>query len=153
MVATSETSTAMADLFDEIAVQIEADWDDTALPCAPGVAGNVTMDSGLQMIDYWGMPCYAAGLQMWQKAVVAAGNLDSTDVRDALAALNTSTVLGANTWFHVFGGGYGGGILDYACHPGEIGQWQGGVYKIVGGLDTTGTFDYPYTGKWFWLLD
>jgi hypothetical protein len=154
VVATNETSPEMADLFDGIAAQIEDDWDNTALPCAPGISGqNVTMTSGLQMIDYWGMPCYAAGLELWQKAVVAAGNLDSSDVRDALASLNTTTVLGANTYFHVFGGGYGGGILDYMCHPGEIGQWQSGVYKIVGGQDTTGTFAYPYTGSWFWLLD
>jgi hypothetical protein len=149
VVATNETSTEMADLFSEIAVQIEADWDDTGLPCDQG-----DMTSGLQMIDYWGMPCYAAGLQMWQQAVENAGNLTSGAVRDALAAFETTpatTVLG-DTWFHVFGDGYGGGILDYECHPGEIGQWQSGVYEIVGGNDPTGTFDYPYTGKWLWLL-
>jgi hypothetical protein len=153
VVATNETSTEMADLFSGIGDQIEADWANPALPCSPGEPAKT---SGLQQIDYWGVPCYVAGLEMWAQAVEDAGNLDSTDVRDAIAAFSSTnpceTVLG-DTWFHVFGGGFGGGILDYACHPGEIGQWQSGVYKIVGGLHPTGTFDYPYTGSWFWLLD
>lgn len=146
IVADNHTSTAISDMYTELAAAAEADWDDSGLLCAQG-----DYTSGWETLDYWGQPCYVAGLQLWQDAVEAAGNLDSTDVRDALASLNTTTVLGDNTWFDVFGGGFGGGILSYNCHPGEIGQWQSGDYRTVGGNDPTASFIYPNTGNWFWL--
>jgi len=150
VVATGETSTEMAQLYDELADQIELDWADPGLPCEQGA-----FTSGLDQIDHWGHPCYVAGLEIWQQAVENAGNLDSTDVRAELVKFTSAnpadTVLG-DAWFTVFGpGGTGGGILAYECHPGEIGQWQGGVYKIVGGNDLTGSLIYPMTDNWGWL--
>ena len=151
IVADNYTSSAITDMYAELAVQAEADW----------VAGGVLCDqgsyaTGRDTLDYWGQPCYAAGLEMWKMAVEDAGNLDSGDVRDALAGYSSgspaTTVLG-DTWFEVFGGGYGGGILSYESHPGEIGQWIGGEYRTVGGNEPTESFVYPNTGNWFWLLD
>jgi ABC-type branched-subunit amino acid transport system substrate-binding protein len=151
VVATEETSTELAQMYAGLAAQVEKDWDNAALPCDPG-----DKTSGAQQLDYWGMPCYVAALEMWREAVEEAGNLDSAEVRDALAGFSSTnpadTVLG-DCWYTVFGNGNGGGILAYECHPGEIGQWQNMVYEIVGGNHPTGTWDYPYTGKWFWLLD
>jgi hypothetical protein len=151
VVATEETSSALAQMYAAIGAQVEKDWTGSwhsiTFPCAKG-----TKTSGTQQLDYWGMPCYIAGMQMWQKAIENAGNLDSTAVRNELAKFSSTnpcdTVLGP-CWFHVFGSG--GGILDYQCHPGEIGQWQNGVYKIVGGNDPTGALEYPMTNKWAWL--
>jgi hypothetical protein len=149
VVGTPESSPELAQMYTELAGQIELDWADPALPCDQG-----SYTSGADQLDYWGQPCYVAGLEMWQKAVENAGNLDSITVRKELAKFSSSnpcdTVLGP-CWFHVFGNGLGGGILDYQCHPGEIGQWQSGVYKIVGGNDPTGSFIYPMTGNWAWL--
>jgi hypothetical protein len=155
IVANNSTSTAISDMYAELAAQVEADWDDPLLPCPQGP--SVT---GWDRLDYWGQPCYVAALELWAAAVEAAGNLDSLDVRNSLASLNTTTVLGANTWYTVFGEGYGGGILAYQTHPGEIGQWQGGVYEIVGfdGINATlpnycvtANFTYPMTDLWGWL--
>jgi hypothetical protein len=110
----------------------------------------------MQQLDYWGHPCYVAGLEIFVQAIENAGNLDSTDVRTELAKFSATnpadTVLG-DAWFTVFGNGNGGGILAYECHPGEIMQWQSGVAVIVGGNEPTGTYIYPMTGSWFWLLD
>jgi hypothetical protein len=149
IVADNHTSTAVSDMYAGIAGQAEKEWTDSSLPCAQD-----GYTSGWQLLDYWGMPCYTAGLQMWQKAVENAGKLDSTLVRTELAKFSSTspcdTVLGP-CWFHVFGNGSGGGILDYACHPGEIGQWQSGDYRITGGLHPTASFIYPMTGKWAWL--
>jgi hypothetical protein len=151
IVADKYTSTAMADLYEELAEQSEADWDDPNLGCDPG-----SYTSGWDTLDYWGQPCYVAALEMWAAAVEEAGNLDSTDVRDALAGFSSAnpadTVLG-DCWFTVFGDGNGGGILAYECHPGEIGQWIDLEYRVVGGNDPTTSFVYPNTGNWFWLLD
>jgi ABC-type branched-subunit amino acid transport system substrate-binding protein len=150
IVADENTSTTVADVYDELAASAEEDWDDPNLGCDPG-----SMTSGWETLDFWGMPCYVAGLEMWAAAVEEAGNLDSSEVRDALAGFEddpAETILG-DCWFTVFGNGNGGGILAYECHPGEIGQWINGKYKVVGGSQTSASFVYPNTGNWFWLLD
>jgi hypothetical protein len=158
VVATEESSPELAQMYSNLAGQIELDWADPNLPCDQG-----SYTSGSQQLDYWGHPCYVAGLEMWVQAVENAGNLDSTAVRNELAKFSSTnpcdTVLG-DCWFTVFGGGNGGGILAYECHPGEIGQWQDGVYKIIGyngvtsvipAYDVTGDFVYPMTDQWAWL--
>ena len=151
IVADNYTSTEMTDMYTELAAQAEADWADSGVLCEQGSYAD-----GRDTLDYWGQPCYAAGLEIWKMAVEDAGNLDSGDVRDALAGYTSgspaTTVLG-DTWFEVFGGGYGGGILSYECHPAEIGQWIGGEFRSVGGIAPSATFVYPNTGNWFWLLD
>lgn len=151
IVADNSTSTAISDMYEGLAEKAEAIWDDPKLGCDPG-----KMTSGWDALDYWGQPCYVAALEMWQKAVENAGNLNSVDVRTELAKFSSTnpadTVLG-DCWFTVFGNGNGGGILAYETHPGEIGQWQNFAYKIVGGNKPTASVVYPNTGKWFWLLD
>ena len=157
--ATEETSPKLAQMFDELADQVEMDWDDPNLICEQG-----TYTSGHDQLDVWGNPCYVAGIEMWAQAVENAGNLDSTAVRNELVAFSednpADTVLG-DCWFHVFGNGNGGGILDYLCHTGEIFQWQGGVAKIIGydGVESvmpaykaTGDLIYPMTDQWAWML-
>jgi hypothetical protein len=146
IVADNHTSPAVSNMYAELAAQIEVAWDDPCLPCQQGL-----LVTGWDRLDYWGMPCYVAGLQLWKDAVEQAGNLSSVAVRSALASLNTTTVLGTNTWYTVFGGGLGGGILAYETHPGEIGQWLSGEFRTVGGNDPTASFAYPMTDSWSWL--
>jgi ABC-type branched-subunit amino acid transport system substrate-binding protein len=114
--------------------------------------------------DVWGHPIEWAGLELWQAAVEEVGHLDvgySAEVRDVLASFNATnpctTVIG-DTWYEVFGGGLGGGVIDYECMPGQICQWQSGYTEIVGPstppyskYDTTASFIYPMTGSWGWL--
>jgi len=90
--------------------------------------------------DWWGHPFYWAGLDIWKAAIEKAGTLDQKKIRDVLATEHFNTVLG-DTWFTIFG--RGGGLLAKECHPGEIGQWQNGVYEVVGGRITTADFIYP----------
>lgn len=116
--------------------------------------------------DVWGHPIEWTGLEMWKKAVETVGHLDvgySAEVRNVLAGFNATapctTVIG-NAWYHVFGGGLGGGVIDYQAMPGQIGQWQGGYVEVVGPsditdeipkYDVTASFKYPMTGNWTWL--
>ena len=81
--------------------------------------------------DWWGHPLYWAGLDMWKAAIEKAGTLDQTKIRDILAAEHLNTVLG-DTWFT-------NGLLAKETHPGEVGQWQSGVYKVVGPKDKAHT--------------
>jgi branched-chain amino acid transport system substrate-binding protein len=85
--------------------------------------------------DWWGHPYYWAGLEIWKQAIEQAGTLDQKKIRDIIATQHFNTVLG-DTWFT-------NGLLDKEAHPGEVGQWQNGVYEVVGGRQTTAEFVYP----------
>jgi len=90
--------------------------------------------------DWWGHPYYWASLDIWKAAIEKAGTLDQKVIRDVLATEHFNTVLG-DTYFTMFGDG--GGLLAKESHPGEIGQWQNGVFEVVGGNITTADFVYP----------
>jgi len=160
---------SMATMYSQLGTQLELDWASGSLPACDKPA---YVSNGSQCVDYWGMPCYAAALDMWKQAVQAVGTLEagySAAVRNKLASYNStnpaSTVLG-NTWYEVFSQNVssanyrlGGGVLSYKCHTGEIGQWQSGVLETVGytgitsvipNYDTTASFKLM-TDQWAWL--
>jgi branched-chain amino acid transport system substrate-binding protein len=86
--------------------------------------------------DPWGHPLYWASLETWKQAVEKAGTLDQTKIRDILAAEKFDTVLG-ETW-------YENGLLSKDCHTGEIGQWQNGLFEVVGPKEhATAELVYP----------
>jgi branched-chain amino acid transport system substrate-binding protein len=81
---------------------------------------HVEMFEG-QAPDYWASPaCYSVG-QIMQQAIEAAGTLDPSAVRDAIAEGEFNTVLGTVTFENQFN----------TYYPGQIGQWQGGEFIIV----------------------
>jgi branched-chain amino acid transport system substrate-binding protein len=108
---------------------------------------------GPQNMDWWGHPCYEPLVSIWQQAIENTGTLDQKTIRDYIATNHFDTILG-DTYFYIFGDG--GGIIDYHCHPGEVGQYQSGVCEIVGypGITdelpnyvVTSDFEYPKP-KW-----
>jgi hypothetical protein len=159
----------MDEMYDALAAQIETDWTETEYP-PMGEAGDYCsqaggFDEGEDQLDVWGMPCYVAALEMWRQAVINAGDVDAEAVRAELVAFDADspcdTVMG-DCWFRVFGpddDGTGGGVLDYTCHTGEIGQWQAGQIEIVGSTDlpnvTLPNYDitapFVYPGTWGWI--
>jgi hypothetical protein len=114
----------------------------------------------------WAHPVMWAGLEMWAEAVEQVGHLGvgyTSQVRSVMVSFNSTnpctTVLG-DTWYTVFGGGLGGGVIDYQCMPGQICQWQNNYPEIVGystvtsdipKYDVTSSFWYPMTNNWTWL--
>jgi branched-chain amino acid transport system substrate-binding protein len=99
---------------------------------------------GLGKMDWWGGAFYYAALQCFGQAVEKAGSLDNADVRDVMATEHFDTILG-DTWFEMTAEGEGGGLLAKECHPGQVGQWQSGVYEVIGPADkvTTDSVIYP----------
>lgn len=89
----------------------------------------------IEVQDWWGHPFYWAGLDMWKAAIEKAGTLDQETIRDIIATGHLETVLG-DTWFE-------NGLMSKDCHPGEIGQWQNGVFEVVGGNIPTADMVYP----------
>ena len=139
-------------VYDLIAERMDDDEGDP-LSGIPGLPGML-------QLDYWGIPLYWAGMEMWLEAVERVGYVDQEKLRDALAALEddpADTILG-DCWFRMYGAsGEGGGNLDYLCHTGEVGQWQSGIFKTVGydGITddlpnyvVTGNFMFPMTDQW-----
>ena len=157
-IAVGTPTMTMAEMYDEIGAQIEQDWTDYSTVC-PNMFGA---SNGTELLDYWGLPIFAAGMEMWKTAVEDAGTLDSGPVRAVMASWNStnpaSTVFG-DTWYTVFGGGYGGGIVAYECETGQIGQWQSGIFEIIGYTGITSTLpNYDATASyvamennWDWL--
>jgi hypothetical protein len=149
---------SMADLYAELGAQIEDDWANYTV--CPNIFGAT---SGTEVLDFWGQPIFEAGLTMWKTAVEEVGELDNTAIRDVMASFsesNPASTCFGDTWYRVFGNGYGGGIVDYMCMTGQIGQWQSGIFEITGydginnnlpNYDATSDFMFPMTDEWAWL--
>jgi len=155
--AAYNTNAEIQAVYDLIAERMDDDAGDplSGIPGFPGILS----------LDYWGTPCYWAGLEMWLEAVESVGYVDQQLLRDALAAFEddpADTVMG-ECWFRMYGApGEGGGNLDYLCHTGEVAQWQSGVFETVGydGITddlpnyvVTADFMFPMTNLWNWLQD
>ena len=156
-VAAYDTNAEIQAVYDALAERMDDDEGDplSGLQGLPGILS----------LDYWGTPCYWAGLEMLLEAIERVGYVDQELLRDALAASEDDpmhTVMG-DCWFRMYGtSGRGGGNLDYLCHSGEIGQWQSAIFETVGydGITdnlpnyvVTADFMFPMTDLWNWLQD
>jgi branched-chain amino acid transport system substrate-binding protein len=72
--------------------------------------------------DYWGGLFYWSSLQHFQQAVEKAGTLDQKKIRDIMAAQRFETALGP-FWYDK--------DRYFVNHPGQIGQWQKGVFEVI----------------------
>jgi ABC-type branched-subunit amino acid transport system substrate-binding protein len=109
-----------------------------------GAKGTAAFGDKEAFTDWWGGAFYYAALQCLEQATEKAGSLDQKKIRDVLAKEHFQTVLG-DTWFDMTANGKGGGLLAKDCHPGEVGQWQSGIYEVIGPAAkmTTKTITYP----------
>ncbi len=71
--------------------------------------------------DYWGSIFYYSSLQHFQQAIEEAGTLDQAVIRDLLATKTYDTYLGPYKYENQF----------FLEHPGEIGQWQDGIFEVI----------------------
>jgi branched-chain amino acid transport system substrate-binding protein len=93
----------------------------------------------------WGSDLFWGTLSFWKQAIETSGTLDQETIRNIFATQHFQTVLG-DTYYTTFGDG--GGLLAKESHQGEIGQWQNGIFEVVGGGDwpntkLTADFEYP----------
>ena len=152
------------EMYDALVAQVNDDYATDELPGRNWCDLTPPITEAEQQLDTWGMPCYVAAMEMWEQAIINAGDIDAAAVRAELVAFTQAdacpTVLG-DGWFRVFGpddDGTGGGVLDYKCHTGEIGQWQAGQIEIVGSSDLPNTTlpnyditdDFVYNVPWGW---
>jgi branched-chain amino acid transport system substrate-binding protein len=72
--------------------------------------------------DYWGALYYWSSLQHFQQAIEKAGTLNQKKIRDIMATTKFNTALGP-FWYDK--------NRYFVNHPGEIGQWQKGVFEVI----------------------
>lgn len=72
-------------------------------------------------LSYWGHLYFYSSLQFFEKAIEEAGTLNQQKIRDLMATRTYETAMGPMRFEKNIN----------ITHPGEIGQWQNGVYEIV----------------------
>jgi branched-chain amino acid transport system substrate-binding protein len=72
--------------------------------------------------DYWGGLYYWSSLQHFQQAIEKAGTLNQNKIRYIMAKERFNTALGP-FWYDK--------DQYFVNHPGEIGQWQKGVFEVI----------------------
>lgn len=85
--------------------------------------------------DYWGGLFYWSSLEHFQQAIEKAGTLDQKKIRDIMAKEKFETSLGP-FWYDK--------DRYFVNHPGEIGQWQKGIFEVIDvGKKRTAPPEYP----------
>jgi len=99
-------------------------WNEKISPAAADFAARFTARWSQQGLsnEYWGDLLYYASLEFLKQAIEQVGSLDQKQIRDVMASSTFTTSLGPMS----FVGGFN------TQHPGEICQWQNGVFEIVG---------------------
>ena len=109
-------------------VMFEGAWNTKSSPEAAAFYEQFSAIYPEAIADWWGHTLYWGALEFFEQAIVEAGTLDQSVIREVMATHTFDTVLGP-TWFDQFGDG--GCLLAVECHLGEIGQWQNGYPEVI----------------------
>jgi branched-chain amino acid transport system substrate-binding protein len=96
-------------------------WNAKTSPGAKELVDKFVARFGVEP-DYWGGLFYYSSLQHFQQAIEKAGTLDQKKIRDIMATETFETALGP-FWYDK--------NRYFVNHPGEIGQWQKGVFEVI----------------------
>jgi branched-chain amino acid transport system substrate-binding protein len=101
-----------------------ATWNCKSSPALKELCNKLYKGKPEALNDWWGHSLYWAGLEFWKQAIEKAGTLNQKKIRDIMAKEKFNTILGP-TW-------YEGQLLAKESHNGEVGQWQKGLFEVVG---------------------
>ncbi len=96
-------------------------WNAKSSPGAKQFVDKFVARFGMEP-DYWGGLYYWSSLQHFQQAIEKAGTLNQKKIRDIMARERFDTALGP-FWYDE--------NRYFVNHPGEIGQWQKGVFEVI----------------------
>ena len=97
-------------------------WNAKTSPGAKKFAEHYKEVSGEDMGNYWGSLYFYSAMQHFKQAVEQAGTLNQKKIRVIMATEKYDTALGTY--------GYDERRISMN-HPGEIGQWQNGVFEVI----------------------
>ena len=107
-------------------------WNEKSSPELADLAKRlIEHQEGVRNIDWWGQAIYYSGLQVLEQAIEKAGTLDHAVLKDVIAGATKDdpfkTVVG-DLWFE-------NGGVPAECYPGQVGQWQSGIFEVVAPAD------------------
>jgi branched-chain amino acid transport system substrate-binding protein len=97
-------------------------WNVKSSPGAKKFAEHYKEVKGEEMGNYWGSIYFYSAMQHFKQAVEKAGTLNQKKIRAIMAKEKFDTVLGP-FWYDK--------RQISANHPGEIGQWQKGIFEVI----------------------
>jgi len=97
-------------------------WNEKSSPGAKTFSEHYTQVTGEPMGNYWGALYFYSAMQHFAQAVEEAGTLNQVEIRDLVATKTYDTALG-QFWYDE--------RQIFINHPGEIGQWQNGVFEVI----------------------
>jgi branched-chain amino acid transport system substrate-binding protein len=97
-------------------------WNAKSSPGAKEFADHYKDVTGEEMGNYWGSIYFYSAMQHFKQAVEKAGTLDQKKIREIMAKETFDTALGP-FWYDE--------RQISVNHPGEIGQWQNGVFEVI----------------------
>ncbi len=97
-------------------------WNEKCSPAAKKFSEHYKEVTGNDMGNYWGSLFFYAAMEHFTQSVEKAGTLDQKKIRDIMAKEKFDTVVG-KYWYD--------DRQISANHPGEIGQYQKGVFEVV----------------------
>lgn len=97
-------------------------WNEKSSPGAKAFSEHYKKVTEKPIGNYWGSIFFYSAMQHFAQAVEKAGTLDQKKIRDIMATEAFETALGTFRYDdrRIF--------LD---HPGEMGQWQKGVFEVI----------------------
>ena len=111
-------------------------WNRKTSPAAKALADKLYAGKPEEANDWWGHILYWGALEFWKQSVEKAGTLDQKKIRDVMATSTFNTILGPTRFEN--------GLMAKESHPGEIGQWQKGVFEVIGPKEkATAPMAYP----------
>ena len=75
------------------------------------------------IVDWWGHNIYWASLEIIEQAILKAGTLDNSVLKDVIKKEKFDTILGP-TWFE-------NQLLAKECYTGQIGQYINGQAEVI----------------------
>jgi branched-chain amino acid transport system substrate-binding protein len=97
-------------------------WNEKSSPKAKKFSEHFKEVTGKDMGNYWGSMFFYAAMEHFTQAVEKAGTLDQKEIRDIMAEEKFDTILG-EFWYD--------DRQISANHPGQIGQYQKGVFEVI----------------------
>jgi branched-chain amino acid transport system substrate-binding protein len=95
-------------------------WNEKVSPAAKQFKEAYTKKFNVEPA-YWGPLFFYSACQFFEQAIETAGTLDQTKIRDVIATKTFTTAMGPMKFVNGFN----------TTTPGEIGQWQKGVFEII----------------------
>lgn len=103
-------------------------WNEQSSPEAADFAKRLIEFTGERKnVDWWGQLVYYSALQVLEQAIEKAGTIDHSVLKNVIATEEFTTAMGVVRFER--------GGIPADLYPGHVGQWQNGIFEVIGPPD------------------